>query len=266
MKPRLLDLYCGAGGAAKGYADCGFEVTGVDIRPQANYPFPFIQDDALEYLPKHGLDYDAYHASPPCQGYSIMRNLPWLKDKEYPMLIESTRELLNETGKPWVIENVMGAKLAAGFLCGTMFGKRFYRHRAFEANWLWLSPPHLQHRVTIKPYPRDNRNFVCPDEVPPTGVVHPGRLINKRARKIVFSDTEDSRGIKSWPGRRTEGGHGLTTWSENGIAGGVAHTAGIRAARAEMECDWMTRYEVTQAIPPCYTRFIGAQLMKWLEK
>ena len=83
MANRLLDLFCGAGGAAMGYHRAGFvEIVGVDNAPQPRYPFEFVQGDALEYVLEHGHKFDAIHASPPCQAYSIMRNLPWLKDKE----------------------------------------------------------------------------------------------------------------------------------------------------------------------------------------
>ena len=87
-KPRLLDLFCGAGGAAMGYHRAGFDVVGVDIESQSRYPFEFHQADAMTY----SLDgFDAIHASPPCQGYSRLRHLPWLKDRVYPMLIEIGR-------------------------------------------------------------------------------------------------------------------------------------------------------------------------------
>ena len=82
--PSLLDLYCGAGGAAKGYADAGFDrIVGVDNQPQKHYPFTFVQADALLYLEAHGREFDAIHASPPCQAYSIMRNLSWFAGREY---------------------------------------------------------------------------------------------------------------------------------------------------------------------------------------
>lgn len=149
-KPRLLDLFCGAGGAAMGYHRSGFEVVGVDIKPQPRYPFEFHQGDALEFCGKRGREFEAIHASPPCQGYSIMRNLPWLRGKEYPMLIEPTLELLEKTNCRWVLENVMGAKLKAGWLCGRMFGLPFFRHRFFQANFLWLAPPHPEHNGTIR--------------------------------------------------------------------------------------------------------------------
>ena len=154
MKPRLLDLFCGAGGAAMGYHRAGFEVVGVDIKPQKNYPFEFHQGDALTY-PLEG--FDAYHASPPCQGYSIMRHLPWLKGKEYPLLIDATRQSLLSTGRYYIIENVDGSRyrkelpegLKAGYLCGGMFGLPFYRHRRFETNFAWMQPGHPRHQQKI---------------------------------------------------------------------------------------------------------------------
>lgn len=119
MKPRLLDLFCGAGGCSVGYHRAGFEVVGVDIKPQPRYPFTFIQGDALETLKSIGERFDVIHASPPCQGYSISRNNGCHKDA--PLLIGDSRERLVETGKPFVIENVIGAPLhnlpLFGFFC-----------------------------------------------------------------------------------------------------------------------------------------------------
>ena len=147
---KLLDLFCGAGGAGEGYRRAGFDVTGVDIRPMPNNPHTFIQADALAYVREHGHEYDAIHASPPCQGYSRMRHLPWLKDKKYPLLIDPVRDLLTATGRPWVIENVEDAPLLNGItLCGTMFGLKVYRHRKFESSVLLLAPPHMKHREVI---------------------------------------------------------------------------------------------------------------------
>ncbi len=159
MKPRLLDLFCGAGGAAMGYHRAGFEVVGVDNNPQPHYPFEFHLADALEY-PLEG--FDAYHASPPCQGYSATANLPWLIDKEYPLLILPTRLMLQVTGRPYVIENVkrarMGSKqletrqisehgMEAGLLCGCMFDLPFYLQRLFETTFLWWQPRHKDHKT-----------------------------------------------------------------------------------------------------------------------
>lgn len=132
MKPRLLDLFCGAGGAGMGYYRAGFEIVGVDIRPQPRYPFAFIQGDALEYAATHGHEFDAIHASPPCQAYSVTKSI---HGRRYPDMVASTRGLLERIGKPWVIENVMGAPLVNPLmLCGTMFNLRVIRHRLFEAN------------------------------------------------------------------------------------------------------------------------------------
>jgi DNA (cytosine-5)-methyltransferase 1 len=142
---RLLDLFCGAGGAGMGYHRAGFEVVGVDIKPQPHFPFEFHQGDALEYLAEHGHEFDAIHASPPCQGYSVTRHI---HGYEYPLLIEETRELLLATGKPYVIENVMGAPMNnPTILDGRMFGLRVIRRRQFETNWFLLAPAPAQ--VTV---------------------------------------------------------------------------------------------------------------------
>ena len=107
---KLLDLFCGAGGAAMGYRQAGFdEIVGVDNQPQKRYPFEFVQADALEYLAQHGREFDVIHASPPCQGYSKLRRVPYNKGKKYALLIEPTRRLLRSSGKPYSIENVAGA-------------------------------------------------------------------------------------------------------------------------------------------------------------
>lgn len=146
VRPRLLDLFCGAGGAARGYHRAGFDVVGVDINPQPRYPFEFHQGDAMTF-PLDG--FDAIHASPPCPGYSRLRHLPWLKGREWPLLIPGTRDRVSASGVPWVIENVMDAPLDGPFLCGLMFGLPVYRHRRFESNAFMLAPGHPGHTVVI---------------------------------------------------------------------------------------------------------------------
>jgi DNA (cytosine-5)-methyltransferase 1 len=130
-----------------GYHNAGFEVTGVDIEPQPRYPFAFIQCDALEFVARHGPWFDAIHASPPCQGYSRLRHLPWMKDRVYPMLVPPTRALLNASGMPWVMENVVDAPLAGFILCGRMLGLPMSRHRKFESNRLLMVPECPGHRT-----------------------------------------------------------------------------------------------------------------------
>jgi DNA (cytosine-5)-methyltransferase 1 len=110
LRPRLLDLFCGAGGAGVGYHRAGFDVVGVDIKPQPNYPFEFWHDDALEYLRQlcesvPSAEFSAIHASPPCQAYAGLSS----KDGRHPDLIPPVRDLLRATGLPYVIENIEGA-------------------------------------------------------------------------------------------------------------------------------------------------------------
>lgn len=139
LRPRLLDLFSCAGGAGYGYHLAGFEVTGVDIAEQPHYPFEHHVSDALEFLAEHGHEYDAIHASPPCQNYlnlgAVNRKLGRAYD--HPDLIGPTRELLADLGKPYIIENVEDAKsqlIDPVRICGTGLGRPLRRHRLFESS------------------------------------------------------------------------------------------------------------------------------------
>ncbi len=286
---KLLDLFCGAGGAAMGYARAGFEeIVGVDMLPQPHYPFAFVQADALEYLAAHGEEFDAIHASPPCQGYSVMHNLPWLRGKEHPLLILPIVEMLEGLGKPYVVENVMGARhgakglkkrgleahgLRAGWLCGVMFGMPFYRHRLFAANWLWLAPEHPRHKDAIQrgrnPGGRAARLVTIPTR---SGNFEPYWREKRRKdgrpkdAKISLSGTG---GVKYREGyERVEFSMPtLPNWQGNGTQAsgvGIGHAKAWRRAAEAMGIDWMTRDELTQAIPPTYTEFVGRQLLEQL--
>jgi DNA (cytosine-5)-methyltransferase 1 len=232
-RPVLLDLFCKAGGAGKGYADAGFEVVGVDIEPQPHYPFRFVCADALtilEWVVRDGsfiagcraVEPVAVHASPPCQASSSLRALsPHI---QYPELIPPTRELLVELGLPYVIENVVGAKLHNPVtICGTTYcptivddGKRYriQRHRLFETNFPVMVEP-----CTCSP-----------------------------GRGTVL-------GIYG-------GGTRQDTRAEANPGGGNTSKANKAQASALMGIDWMTRTEMCQAIPPAYTEAIGAYLMR----
>lgn len=143
-RPRLLDLYCCAGGAAMGYYQAGFDVVGVDIDPQPNYPFEFVQGDALKFLLEHHHEFVAYHGSPPCQAFT---NAQRIQGNDHPDFIGATRAAFDLIGKPWVIENVPGAPLREPIeLCGAMFdGLRTYRHRLFETSFPVAAPCHPRH-------------------------------------------------------------------------------------------------------------------------
>lgn len=147
---KLLDLFCGAGGAGKGYIDAGFDVTGIDIAPQPDYPGTFIQGDALAYLAAHGHEYDAIHASPPCQASSALTK-GTNKGREYLNLIPATRALLALHDKPTVIENVQGSDLRRDLtLCGEMFSLGVIRHRYFEVSGFTALPlAHKPHRGRV---------------------------------------------------------------------------------------------------------------------
>lgn len=215
IRPKILDLFCGAGGAAAGYNRAGFDVTGVDVRPQKNYPFQFIQADALEYLRACGCCFDVIHASPPCQAHTSL-NAMW-NSRQHANLIPQTRELLISSGKPFVIENVPGAPLHVAFvLCGTMFGlgtecgAQLRRHRLFETNW------DLSAMVPMCLHSR-------------------GRVIG------VY------------------GGHGRDR--RRAVNG---QDFPVSARSQAMGIDWMTGAELSQAIPPAYTEWIGTHLLEHL--
>jgi len=215
-KYRLLDLFCCAGGAGTGFHEAGFEVVGVDIDPQRNYPFEFIQADALTLSADFLASFDAIHASPPCQSYSDLAKRNGNADA-WPRLIDPIRDMLNATGLPWVIENVEGAPLRNPVvLCGTMFpGLRVLRHRLFEANFPITAPPHGKH-------PK----------------VH---TFDKR--KSHYGKTDDMVDFVQVTG----GGN-----------------CSIAAAKDAMGITWMNKGELNEAIPPAYTKLIGAQLMEYL--
>ncbi len=210
-RPKLLDLFAGAGGSALGYYLAGFQIVGVDNRPQKRYPFEFVLADALEYVAEHGDEFDAIHASPPCQRYSRTRHLA---RKDHPMLIEPTRCALRSIDRPYVLENVPGAPLIDPIiLTGTMFGLRVVRKRLFECSFPITQPfmPQI-----------------------PTPHAKMGRLA-KPDQYIHVAGRGGVRGV-------------LTQWKE------------------AMAIDWMTCTELAQAIPPAYTKFVGQQLLRYLNE
>lgn len=184
-----------------GYDSAGFDVLGVDIAPQKRYPFEFVQADAMTF-PLDG--YDAIHASPPCQAYSIASRST---GKVYPDLLAAVRRRLQESGVLWVIENVPSAPMRADIrLCGCMFGLKLRRERWFETSW--------QHFELREP---------CLHDGPVVSVV----------------------------------GHGTPSW----VRAKLGYCPSIVQVREAMGIDWMSRTELSQAIPPAYTEYIGRRIM-----
>ena len=163
-RPKLLDLFCCAGGAALGYHQAGFDIVGVDVKPQANYPFPFIQADVMTLDVEFLASFDVIHASPPCQAYSDLAKRNG-NAHEWPDLVGAVRDMLVQTNRPYVIENVEGAPLRDYIvLCGTMFDElRVLRHRLFETNFPITAPPHKPHPL-VHTFDRRKSHYGKTDE------------------------------------------------------------------------------------------------------
>jgi DNA (cytosine-5)-methyltransferase 1 len=211
VRPRLLDLFCGAGGAGVGYHRAGFDVTGVDIEGHADYPFELIEADAMTVLADVDfLDtFDAIHASPPCPRYSTAT--PAAARANHPDLVPPVRDALVAWGGSYVIENVPGAPLLAPtILCGSSFGLRVRRHRLFESN-VGLASPGCAHRgqKIVGVYGQH------PDR--PGGWLRPdGTSRGVKATSVL--DAQDAMGI-DW----------MTTWSDLADAIPPAYTEHIGA-------------------------------------
>lgn len=242
---RLLDLFCGSGGAAMGYHRAGFEVVGVDNQPMPRFPFEFHQADAFEFLEAHGHEFDAIHASPPCQAYTALKGM-WNAREGHLDLIPQTRAMLQSASKPYVIENVPGAPLDVGLmLCGSMFGlgcgiAELRRHRLFESNILLFSPGHCNHGIYGE-HARDRRRTIS--------VVgdHPRdpQLERKRYRTVTVTESASQQNV-----------------AQNQIR----ETFSVNQAQEAMGIGWMPIRELSQAIPPAYTEWIGKQLLNSLDK
>jgi len=234
-----------------GYHRAGFDVYGIDNKPQPHYPFPFLQMDALEAMDRllrgEGLtfsngetlyleDFSAFHASPPCQKHSVMTKGRWQdRLEEYPDYIPATRERLDDTGLPYTIENVEGSRrelITPVMLCGTMLGletsagNQLRRHRYFECKGFWLLVPPCNH--------------------------------NRASAIGVYGGGQH-------PQRRVPATIGI--W---GHAGGSSNRDclvqfGIDDRRKAMGIEWMNASELSQAIPPAYTEYIGKWLIRAIE-
>lgn len=224
-KPKLLDLFCGQGGASEGYRRAGFDVVGVDIEDQPYYPFEFHKEDALKFALENYQQFDAIHASPPCQAHSHSR---YVRKNDHPDFIVATRNLLKLIGKPWVIENVKGAPLDNPIeLCGCMFGLRTYRERLFEFSTMEI--------LDTKNSAMDSMDYKFSTLIIPQPKHQPHTAkITKMGRKPVDGEFMHI----------------------------VGNFIGAQEARDAMDAQWMTRDGLAQAIPPAYTKYIGRYLKR----
>jgi len=152
-KMKVLIPYCGVGGTAMGWHRAGFEVVGIDIQDQPDFPFTMVKGNALEIIGDIWRDFDVVDAAPPCQ-YSSALTKGTNQGRVYPNLIPPTRKLLEGIDRPWIIENVAGAQLRKDYrLCGTMFGLRVFRHRFYETSGIpKLYPYHTKHTDRVAGY------------------------------------------------------------------------------------------------------------------
>lgn len=218
-KPKLLDLFCGAGGAGVGYHRAGFDVVGVDINAQSHYPFYFIQGDAIRFVAAHGDEFDVIHASPPCQKFSSIGKMHRSKKpkRERVDLLGPIRRELVRYGKPYIIENVVGAPLLnPARVCGSAFGLGVRRHRLFESNILLFSSE-CDHRSQADPI-------------------------------AVYGDHPERCRVRT-----------------DGKGGKINRAPTLGAGQDAMGIDWMVWKELTQAIPPAYTEFIGRQVIQHIK-
>lgn len=167
---KLLDLFCGAGGCSVGYARAGFIVQGIDIEPHPDYPYTFVQADAMDVLTDQAYlnTFDVIHASPPCQQYTSAGHLMRAQGNTSNKLdlLAPVTQALKEWGGPYVIENVPGAPmLNPAQLCGSSFGLGVRRHRLFDSNYLLMSSQceHEKQGRPIGVYGRPN------DDIPAGG-------------------------------------------------------------------------------------------------
>lgn len=246
---RVLDLYCGEGGMAAGLAAAGWDVFGVDKnddlrdvkqrgrpKPLKRYPFECVEGDALDVLRvllAGGLvggyaldDFAGVHASPPCQLFSSITRINTQRPKRHVDLVTPTRALLEETGLPYVIENVEGAPIdrtRAVMLCGSMFDPPLdvQRHRFFEANWP-LEPPAWPCRH---------------------------KLWAPRFRSADYRGRKSGRLMKVVP-----------------VYGGTRYAGDRELRRRAMEIDWMSGDGLNEAIPPRYGEFVGAQMLTYVQR
>jgi DNA (cytosine-5)-methyltransferase 1 len=213
-RPRVLDLFCCAGGAGMGYWRAGFDVVGVDIQPRPNYPFTFIQGDALDVMREMCQEFHLVHASPPCQPHTALTK-GTNRGREYADFLAEMRELCLWFGVDWVIENVAGAPMRADLnLCGEMFGLGVIRHRKFELGWIGSTPArqpeHKRHRGPVRGW-----------------------------RHGVYRD-----------------GPYIAAYGKGGGKGSVAEM------QTAMDITWTDVHEeLTEAIPPAYTAYIGREFI-----
>lgn len=226
----LLDVYSGTGLAAIGYHESGFEVTGVDIQDKPRYPFKHIQADALEILKDLAFvrQFDAIHASPPCQAFTPSTAQQRANGKTYPNLIEVTRDLLNKTGLPWIMENVPNAPVRKDLILrGDMFGLNVWKTRIFEfGGGFWMMQPSRPTRV---------------------GSVKNGDYVS------IFGKGGYRKYTKMEVGWRPKCDQGsiIKTWH---YAMGIPQEFGP-----------FKDVEISEGIPPAYTKYIGQHLIQYIQ-